>query len=93
MNYSNENMENRYVFIFDYGSDWMIICYNNEFESTYFNSADNDWEYALNYARLFLKAGGNEYYYKLPNYDCVADIDVFKLKDKSIIELNKYLLC
>ena len=84
-------MRNRYVFIFDYGSDWMIVCYENGVDKKYFNSAEDGWDNSLDYADMFIENGGNRYYYKLPSYDCVAEIDVFNLKDEPIDELNKYL--
>lgn len=83
--------KNRYVFIFDYGRDWMILCYENGRNTKYFNSAEDGWDNSLDYADMFVENGGNKYYYKLPNYDYVASIDVFDLEDKPIDELNEFL--
>lgn len=85
-------MANRYVFIFDYDGGWMIVCYENGVYENYFNSAEDDWDSSLDYADIFLENGGNRYYYKLPDYDYVADIDVFKLEDKPIDELSEFLI-
>lgn len=85
-------MSNRYIFIFDYGRDWMIICYENGTYKKYYNSAEDDWDNSLDYADMFIENGGNRYYYKLPNYDHVADIDVFNLNDKEIKELSEFLV-
>lgn len=83
--------KNRYVFIFDYGSDWMIVCYEDELGKKFFNSSDDDWDTSLDYADLFVKNGGNKYYYALPDYDYIADIDVFELADEPIKEFDEFL--
>lgn len=87
-----------YVFIFEYGRDWMVVCYESSenrqcFTKTkYFNSAEDFWDNALDYVNLFLKNGGNKYWYELPDYDYICDIDIFNLDDKPIEELAEYLL-
>lgn len=83
--------EEKYVFIFEYGRDWMIVCYEDGVNKKYFNSAEDDWDNSLDYADMFIKNGGNKYYYKLPDYDCVADINIFSLKNEPISELSEYL--
>lgn len=85
-------MKSRYVFIFDYGCDWMILCYENEYNRKYFNSAEDNWDDSLDYADMFIENGGNRYYYKLPSYDAVSGIDVFSLHDEPIEELSQYLI-
>ena len=84
-------MSDRYVFIFDYESDWMILCYENGRNKKYFNSSEDDWDNSLEYAELFIENGGNEYYYKLPSYDLIDDMDVFELKNEQIKELSGFL--
>lgn len=85
-------MNNRYVFIFDYGRDWMILCYENGTNKEYFNSAEDDWDNSLDYADMFIENGGNKYYYKLPSYNLIENIDVFDLKNETIDELSDYLM-
>lgn len=84
-------MKNRYVFIFDYGYDWMIVCYEDGVEKKYFNSSEDDWDDSLDYADIFIENGGNRYYYKLPDYDYIVGINVFNLEDKPIEKLSEYL--
>lgn len=93
-----ENNNGRYVFIFEYEGEWMIVCYwgNNEKRShfgrsKYFNSAENIWGDAMDFVDMFLENGGNKYWYDLPDYDHVADIDIFCLGDEPIEELAEYL--
>ena len=85
------SMKNRYVFIFDYECDWMIVCYKDGVEEKYFNSAEDDWDDSLDYADMFVENGGNRYYYKLPDYDYLEGISVFSLEDKPISELSDFL--
>ena len=40
---------------------------------------------------MFIENGGNRYYYKLPSYNLIENLDVFDLKDESIKELNEFL--
>lgn len=50
-------MENsRYVFVFEYGRDWMIVCYNGKKDDQYFNSAEDNLDTALNYIDYFFAA-------------------------------------
>jgi hypothetical protein len=89
--------QGRYVFVFEYDQDWMIVCYKYDedrcsFHNTkYFNSAEDDWDDALDYVDLFLENGGKKYWYKLPDYDHIANIDIFQLDNKPIEELAEYL--
>lgn len=85
-------MNNRYVFIFDYGINWMILCYENGTNKEYFNSAEDDWDNSLDYADMFIENGGNKYYYKLPSYNLIENLDVFDLKNETIDELSDYLM-
>ena len=57
---------NRYVFIFDYGSDWMIVCYENGVDKKYFNSAEDGWDNSLDYVDMFVENGGNRYEAAIP---------------------------
>ena len=84
-------MNNRYAFVFDYGRDWMIVCYKNGNEDKYFNSAEDDWDDSLGFAEMFIENGGNMYYYELPSYDFIENMDVFSLKDEPIEELKDFL--
>lgn len=84
-------MKERYVFIFDYPESWMIVLYENGINTKYFNSEDSNWEDSIFCAELFVENGGNEYYYKLPSYDVISDIDIFELKDYPIDSLREYL--
>lgn len=82
----------RYVFIFEYGSDWMILLYKDGKEYKYYNSAEDGWDNSLDHANDFVSMGGAKYYYQLPDYEHVANIDVFSLKNEPIEELEDYLL-
>lgn len=84
-------MKNNYVFIFEYGRHWMVSCYKNGRDDEYFNSAENYFDKALKYVDLLLENGGNKYYYVLPDYETVENIDIFTLKDEPIKELEQYL--
>jgi hypothetical protein len=82
---------NRYVFIFEYERDWMIAMYKNGNDYIYYNSAENDWDKSISHVDDFLSSGGNKYYYAVPNYETIMNIDIFELEDKPIIELEDYL--
>ena len=84
-------MNNRYVFVFNYGRDWMIICYKDGNDDKYFNSAENDWDDSLDYAEMLIENGGNMYYYELPSYDLIKSIDIFSLKNEPIEGLKEFL--
>lgn len=86
-----ESINTRYAFIFDYDGSWMVVCYENNSECKYFNSAEDDWNNALNYVDMFLENGGNKYYYELPSYDYLEDIDVFGLPNEPIASLSEFL--
>jgi hypothetical protein len=80
----------RYVFIFKYGSDWMISLFKGGKNYKYFNSSENDWDTSWNYADMFTENGGNRYHYEVPDYDYVENIDVFNLRDEPILELEDW---
>lgn len=82
---------NRYVFFFEYGRDWMIGCYGSNEEEKYFNSAENYFDDSLDYVDLFLENCGNKYHYELPDYSYVENIDIFDLANEPIKELARYL--
>lgn len=92
MVYGGKSMKERYVFIFDYDGGWMILLYEDRINTKYFNSAENRWDNSLDFADLFIENGGKKYYYMLPSYDLVEDIDVFKLENRPIESLENYLL-
>lgn len=89
---NNHQTHDRYVFIFDYTGGWMILCFENENNEKYFNSAEDGWDDALDYADMFLKNGGTKYYYQLPSYDLVKDLDIFNLKNQPEEKLKDFLL-
>jgi hypothetical protein len=80
----------RYVFIFKYGSDWMISLFKGGKNYKYFNSSENDWDTSWDYADMFTENGGNRYHYEVPDYDYVENIDVFNLRDEPILELEDW---
>jgi hypothetical protein len=82
----------RYVFIFKYDSDWMILLYKEGKEYKYYNSAEDGWDNAIDHVNDFVELGGNKYYYQLPAYEYVSSIDVFSLKNEPIEELKDFLL-
>lgn len=84
-------MKERYVFIFDYPEDWMIVLYENGEEIKYFNSSENNYDDSLFCAELFVENGGTTYHYKLPSYDIISDLDVFELNNQPIESLKDYL--
>ena len=72
----------------------LAICRNDVSKaksSSVANYDDDDWDTSLDYADLFVKNGGNKYYYALPDYDYIADIDVFELADEPIKEFDEFL--
>lgn len=85
-------MRERYVFIFDYTGGWMILLYEDGTNTKYFNSAEDGWDNSIDYANMFVENGGEKYYYMLPSYDYVKDIDVFELGNHPIEQLKDYLL-
>ena len=85
-------MKERYAFIFDYDGGWMILLYEDGINTKYFNSSENGWDNSLDYMNLFIAHGGKKYYYMLPSYDLVKDIDVFELENRPIESLENYLL-
>jgi hypothetical protein len=87
-----EETNTRYAFIFDCNGSWMIVYYENNSEYKYFNSAEDDWDNALYYVDTFLENGGNKYYYKVPSYDYVEDIDIFELPNEPIASLSEFLI-
>ena len=86
-----EGTNTRYSFIFDYDDSWMVVCYENNSECKYFNSAEDDWDAALDYVDMFLENSGNKYYYELPSYDYLENIDVFELPNGPIATLSEFL--
>ena len=80
----------RYVFDFEYGG-WMIICYEDGREVRSFLCDEHRKSDAAAYVSVFLQDGGNEYCYKLPSYDYVADIEVYELPNEPIEGLDDYL--
>lgn len=86
-----EGTNARYAFIFDYDDSWMVVCYKSKYDYKYFNSAEDDWDNALDYVDMFLENGGNKYYYELPSYDYLEDIDVFALPNEPIATLSEFL--
>lgn len=86
-----EGTNARYAFIFDYDDSWMVVCYKSKYDYKYFNSAEDDWDNALDYVDMFLENGGNKYYYELPSYDYLEDIDVFALPNEPISTLSEFL--
>lgn len=87
-----DNMKERYAFIFYYEGDWMIVLYEDGDNTKYFNSSKDEWDDSLDYVDMFLENGGNKYYYKLPSFEYVCDLDVFNLKNHPIEPFNDYLL-
>ncbi len=69
----------------------MILLYENGINTKYFNSAEDEWDNSLNYADMFVENGGNKYYYILPSYDYLDDVDVFELENHAIVSLKNYL--
>ena len=86
-----EGANTRYAFVFDYDGSWMVVCYKNNSDYKYFNSAEDDWDNALDYVDIFLENSGNKYYYKLPSYDYLENIDVFELPNEPIASLSEFL--
>lgn len=85
-------MKERYAFVFEYENDWMIVLYENGINVKYFNSAENDWDDSLDYVALFLESGGNRYWYNLPSYNYIENLNIFELENHPIKDFEEYLL-
>lgn len=76
--------KNRSSFLIEYPEGWMITLFDKGNFVKYFNSAEDDWEDALEYEELFMMTGkinNVRHRVKLGGYHEVSEIDIFNLDE------------